>query len=358
MKIFHLISTICRGGAETQLLTLVREQVEQKHDVSVFFLKGDPELLSEFLAAGAKVRFDLHDKNFFHQIWLFRNAVNFENCMIHAHLPKSELVASIAKSRNKLLISRHNAETFFPGSPSAVSKLLSKWVSWRSDGCICISQAVKNYLDTNGELISSRPVWIVHYGYNSTFRPVNRVAFFELEKAVTIGTVSRLVPQKDLPTLLKAFKQLLDRNVDSNLLIVGRGVERNKLKSFANDLNILDKIQWIEKTENVYSNLSTLNVFCLTSRYEGFGLVLLEAMQSRVPIVAAKNSAIVEVLGEQYPFLFETSNVVDLASKIERLLISSERQVALDYLEKRLSLFSPVTMEMKVTSVYEEIIKI
>jgi glycosyltransferase involved in cell wall biosynthesis len=358
MKIIHLISTICRGGAETQLLTLVREQVAQKHDVSIFFLKGEPELINEFLAAGAKVRFDLHDKNFFHQIWLFRNAVRFESCLIHAHLPKSELVASLSKYRNKLVISRHNAETFFPGSPAIVSKLLSKWVSWRSDGCICISQAVKNYLDTNGELISSRPVWIVHYGFNSTFRAVKRVSVSEWEKVVTIGTVSRLVPQKDLPTLLKAFKHLLDRNIDLSLLIVGKGVEEKNLQSLAGDLNILDKIQWIEKTEDVYLNLSTMSVFCLTSLYEGFGLVLLEAMQSKVPIVAAKNSAIVEVLGDQYPFLFETSNVADLASKIEWLLNPVKRQVALEYLEKRLSLFSPVSMEIKITRVYEEILKV
>ena len=201
-------------------------------------------------------------------------------------------------------------------------------------------------------------MWIVHYGYNSTFRAVNRVSISEWEKVVTIGTVSRLVPQKDLPTLLKAFKHLLDRNIDLSLLIVGKGVEEKNLQSLAGDLSILDKIQWIEKTEDVYSNLSTMSVFCLTSLYEGFGLVLLEAMQSKVPIVAAKNSAIVEVLGDQYPFLFETSNVADLASKIERLLNPVKRQVALEYLEKRLSLFSPVSMEIKITRVYEEILKV
>jgi len=355
MKIFHIITTICRGGAETQLLTLVKEQVAQKHEVSIFFLKGAPELQREFQSLGVTLRFDLHSKSFLEQVRLFRNATRRQNCLIHAHLPKSELIASLAKSNNKLLISRHNAEPFFPGAPTVVSNFLSLWVSFRSEGCICISHAVKSYLEKKHELLSSRKIWVVHYGYNSDFTLQDETATSEIKETHIIGTVSRLVPQKDLPTLFKAFKAVLERNPDLSLSIVGRGVEKENLHNLASKLQIMPKILWTEKTSNVYSDILNMQVFCLTSLYEGFGLVLLEAMQCGVPIVASRNSAIVEVLGDDYPYLFETSNSNDLAEKINFLLYSEHREIAIQYLVRRLILFSPDIMAKKVNGIYQEI---
>jgi glycosyltransferase involved in cell wall biosynthesis len=355
MKIVHIITTICRGGAETQLLILVREQVAQKHDVSVFFLKGEPELLHEFQSLGVNVRFDLHNRKTLNQIYFFRKAVKGDSSVIHAHLPKSELIASLAKSRNQLLISRHNAEPFFPGAPTILSNLLSLWVSWRSDGCICISHAVKDFLNKRGELLSSRKTWIVHYGYNSTFDTSTRTKPSEVVYPNLIGTVSRLVPQKDLPTLLQAFKILLNVNPTLTLSIIGRGVEKDNLHQLARELQVIQSIVWTDKSANIYSKISSMRVFCLTSLYEGFGLVLLEAMQSRVPIVAARNSAIVEVLGAEYPYFFETSNPTDLANKIESLLVEEERDIAVNYLTSRLLMFSPGSMAKKISKIYEEI---
>lgn len=355
MKIFHIITTICRGGAETQLLTLVKEQVAQKHEVSIFFLKGDPELHEEYQSLGVTVRFDLHSKKFLEQVRLFRNAVKGQNCLIHAHLPKSELIASIAKSNNKLIISRHNAEPFFPGAPSVLSNFLSLWVSFRSEGCICISHAVKNYLEMKYELLSSRKKWVVYYGYNSGFTLQNQTGISKIKETHIIGTVSRLVPQKDLPTLFKAFNAVLEKNPNLSLSIVGRGIEKEYLHKLANQLQIMPKIFWTEKSSNVYSDILNMQVFCLTSLYEGFGLVLLEAMQCGVPIVASRNSAIVEVLGDEYPYLFETSNSNDLAEKISILLHPEHRELAIQYLARRLVLFSPDIMAKKVNGIYQEI---
>jgi hypothetical protein len=64
MNIVHLITTICRGGAETQLLTLVREQIKLGHKVSIYYLKGEPELELDFASAGASVHHLLSGENF------------------------------------------------------------------------------------------------------------------------------------------------------------------------------------------------------------------------------------------------------------------------------------------------------
>jgi glycosyltransferase involved in cell wall biosynthesis len=126
------------------------------------------------------------------------------------------------------------------------------------------------------------------------------------------------------------------------------------LKKLAESLAISEKVDWVESTKNVYEVMSKLDIFCLTSKYEGFGLVLLEAMQSEIPIVAANNSAIVEVLGEEYPFLFRTSDQSDLVEKLEKLTNPQHRNEAIEYLRKRIAIFSPEIMAQKIDAIYIE----
>ncbi len=354
MNIVHLITTICRGGAETHLLTLVREQIKLGHKVSIYYLKGEPELELDFASAGASVHHLLSGENFVRQIHLFGKATRGTRSIVHAHLPKSELLTSFAKLENRFVISRHNAEPFYPNAPKFISRSLSRWVSYRSYGCISISSAVKVYLDKNKELLNKRKHWVIHYGYNPNFQEFDFSDRHFEEDRITIGTVARLVPQKDLPTLLKGFSAYSGAKNGSRLHIVGTGVEDGELKSLADSLSISDKLVWINRTNNVYEEMSKMDIFCLTSKYEGFGLVLLEAMQSKIPIVAARNSAIVEVLGEEYPFLFTTSDHADLLDKIEKLSISNHREESIEYLQKRLKLFSPQKMAERIESVYLE----
>ena len=67
IKVLHVITTINRGGAENQLLVLVREQIKSGMEVSVLYLKGDPELEQDFSNAGAKVLHDIANHQF---IWI------------------------------------------------------------------------------------------------------------------------------------------------------------------------------------------------------------------------------------------------------------------------------------------------
>ncbi len=350
MKVIHLITTISRGGAETQLLTLTREQAKLGHDVTVFFLKGDPELEKNFIDSGVRVNKCLLSKNFLLQVFEFRNQIRKSDSIIHAHLPKSELLASLARSKHKLVISRHNSEPFFPGAPTFISKSLSKFVSFRATGCISISNAVKDYLIENNELIKAKKHWVVEYGFNPNGERIEKSTETK-SSGITFGTVSRLVPQKDLSTLLIGFQKFSSKH-QSNLFIVGKGPEKQNLKTLSEQLDISQSVIWLDHTRNVYESMSQMDVFCLTSKYEGFGLVLLEAMQSELPIIAANNSAISEVLGHGYPYLFETSDEADLCEKMVLLSSKHHQEIAITYLLERLKKFSPFEMAMKIDSIY------
>jgi glycosyltransferase involved in cell wall biosynthesis len=114
---------------------------------------------------------------------------------------------------------------------------------------------------------------------------------------LVIGTVARLMPQKSLPTLLGAFSQFQKQQA-SRLIIVGTGDLEESLKALAAKLGISEKVTWTGKRADIPEVMKAFDIFALTSIYEGFGLVLLEAMAAGVPVVASNVSAIPEVLDQ------------------------------------------------------------
>ena len=137
-KVTHLITTIERGGAEKQLLTLASEQVQSGLNVFVLYLKGKPDLRNEFKAAGVEVNNLLVGKSFLKQIFLLSKYLRKNPSPVHAHLPKSELLAAVVISKKYFVFSRHNAEPFWPSGPRIISNLLSKFVCKRASQGIAI----------------------------------------------------------------------------------------------------------------------------------------------------------------------------------------------------------------------------
>jgi alpha-1,3-rhamnosyl/mannosyltransferase len=95
----------------------------------------------------------------------------------------------------------------------------------------------------------------------------------------------------------------------------------------------------------------------LSSKYEGFGLVLLEAMQQGLPIICSKISTTEEVMGLGYGLFFETSNPQDLATKMEFLQQPRLYRDSSEYGIQRLSEFDPRKSAMKILNVYDEFLE-
>ena len=358
-KVTHLITTIERGGAEKQLLTLASEQVQSGIKAEVIFLKGKPELKKEFEKSGVEVNQLLVGKSFLKQIFLLSKYIRQNPSPIHAHLPKSELLAAIVVTNKYFIFTRHNSEPFWPGGPRIISNLLSKFVCKRASQGIAISNAVKSYLIKRGEIPTGYIVDVVYYGFqkdglnnsaglNSITNLVNGQS-----SNFKIGTIGRLVPQKDYPTLLSAFSKVSEKLPDAELYVVGEGFLQKVLIELSKSLGVNGKVHWLGKTEYINEFLSKIDLFILPSKYEGFGLVLLEAMVAKKPIIAANNSAVPEVLGKTYEGLFQTGDVKALAQHINTAINDknfSERLV--NSYSSQLNLFDPRDMNKYVRNIY------
>ncbi len=119
---------------------------------------------------------------------------------------------------------------------------------------------------------------------------------FGLHKKPTVIFVGRLEQRKGLSRLLEVFKQVLT-NIDANLVVVGSGAQR-PYKELASSLGIMNRVVFTGYVDELSLRklYSICDVFASSSRLEGFGLTLVEAMAAGKPIVATKVGGIPEIV--------------------------------------------------------------
>lgn len=357
--IFHLITTIEMGGAEKQLLILAKEQIKRGLTVVVIPLKGKLELFSDFEKAGVTVDLSLINKPFLSQVFLLIKKFNEKTLILHAHLPRAELIASLTSMRNPFFVSRHNAEKFFPKANKTLSRYLSRFVILRARRIIAISVAVLDFNLASGEARSTRKFEVIHYGIESNSSPSGREKISVTmgttpNQHFKIGTIARVDKQKDFPTLLTALQMISERFPDARLSVVGDGPLLKEMQQLSRELEIDHLVTWLGRISEIDDFLKSLDLFILTSVYEGFGLVLLEAMRNSVPVIASRNSAIPEVMGEKYLLLAETGSPADFYKKVENFRLNKMRQDVISYQDDRLKQFSVEKMENAINDVYRD----
>lgn len=303
------------GGAERQLCTLAAAQAKLGHEVEVINLKGKSVLKQNFERNRVKVNSQVCNKNILYQVfWLFIYVnSNFE--ILHAHLSRAELISAIIKIKPKLIISKHNSERLIPKGNIWLSRAMANLIFKRSNAVITISKAVKKFLISISEIRDNEKVKIVYYAGENTNSFLNATRKRSLE-ICKYGTICRLEPQKDVETLLKAWQIHQKEFKNDELFIVGNGSLQISLQKFAKEFNLLN-VKWLEPVLTVENFYTNFDVFVLSTRYEGFGLVLLEAARFNLPIIASNNSSVPEVLGSDHPGLFETTNYFQLAKKLK-----------------------------------------
>lgn len=336
MRILHVITTINLGGAENHLKDLSIAQKKLGHEVKIAYLKGDHFWKKHLEENGVETQaIEMTSYADFGAISRINKIISdFQPDVVHAHMPPAELFTRIALGGSKLpfVVSKHNDERF---APIKGEKYLANWCAKRADQIIAISDAVNKYISTNIKH-SSDKIKTIHYGLDpERFETVdpkriseNRAQWGIEDGEVVYGTVARLVPQKSLHTLLEAFSKLSQsKDVKAKLVIVGDGPLESELKDLAQSLGIQDRVVWPGRRSDIEVVMKSFDVFVLPSIYEGFGLVLLEAMAASLPIIASKVSAIPEIIvHETTGLLCEAQNVENFSSALEQLADSSKRE--------------------------------
>lgn len=300
--VLHVITSTQVGGAENHVLALTQGLQKEGWNCAVAYLKGRGDLDTQYAAAGISV----HPLGLEH--WWDVGAagrlvglIRREQAeIIHAHLFPAEVFATVASlaagSRAKLVCTKHNDEDFLRRWHF---RFLHRLISHRAAQTIIISEHLRRFTTAIGTADPSRLVTIP-YGYDRVPGGATGEGWRQKlglgQGTFVIGAVGRLVPQKGHRYLIEAVRRMASAGEDVALAIVGEGPLLGRLEEQVAAAELGRRVFFIGFRRDIPDLLAAFDVFVLPSLWEGFGLVLLEAMAARRAIVASRVSAIPEVV--------------------------------------------------------------
>ncbi len=344
MPFYDVTGKAAFSGAENHLFTLMQGQVQAGLDVELLMVVGlDGPRLSEkaeeLRAKGIKVTLvnypvcGLGTLNKFLRPLILGRLITLlkarRDAIIHCHPLTGSgglipLAAKLAGCKS-VMVSYHNNEPFLLQFPYKQGLGLIDKVAGRT---IAISGAVRDHL-VNGVGLSPERTKLVYYGIEIPTHQPDRAALRRRlgvdENCFLVGLVGRLTEQKDIPTFLKALKQL--PNVQG--VLIGGGDLDAPLKAQAKELGLTNLV-FAGPQPDGPDLIGCLDVMVLPSTFEGLGLVLLEAMVRHVPIVGSTGGAIPEITEQgKLARIFNVGDVDAFAAAIEGLRTDDAARKAL-----------------------------
>ena len=362
MKIIHIITCIDRGGAENQVVQMLLEQKKNSLDVFLIYLKGEGFWVDYLKSKGIRVIGPIFPKgNYlsFKGYAKLKNNLPKNKFIVHLHMTPSLMVGVILKylfnCSYKIIITSHNESPFI--KLPVIEFFFSKLLLECADYIVSIAESGKRKI-IKRYMINPNKISVINYCFNKSIylskknKDLDELKFYEKEFTY-IGTVARLVPQKRIDLLIKSFSYISKQDQNIKLVIIGSGYLKTYLKETASRYKINKaRIIWVDYTENVILHMQKWKLFCLTSAYEGFGLVLLEAIFAKIPILAMDVSSIKNIIGqcgEIVPF----GECKLFSEKIISNLNSSKIKIPETYLDK----YSPFENFISHKKLYKIILK-
>jgi glycosyltransferase involved in cell wall biosynthesis len=304
VRILHVITSINRGGAENQLMSLVRLQRAAGHAVMVAYLREDGNQRAEMEEIGAEVvDLDMGARRILRAAFRLRREIaRFMPTIVSAHLQPAELCARLAllgtpSASLPLVITKHNLGVFgrLPGETC-----VARWVAKRAGAVIAVSDSVKALCDRIGCAAVTVYNAVDLAPYDGQARQASlalRREWGASEQEVIVGTVGRLLPVKAIHVLLRAFESYLKRaERGAKLIVVGEGPLQDELERLAAELGIKDKVVFTGFRRDIPAVMGAFDVVALTSNSEGLPMVLLEAMAASKPVVATRVGGVLELV--------------------------------------------------------------
>lgn len=218
-----------------------------------------------------------------------------------------------------------------PGHPAwkrTLLRIVESALDWFTDHYVAVSQDLRDQ-GVRAGIYLAKKVTVIPNGLQfdhvpSTFdSAAKRRALGIPAGCPVIGTVTRLEPQKDNAVFLRAVARVVSRVPNLVTLIAGDGPERKELEGLAAHLGLTGRVRFLGWRDDAVELLGALDVFCMSSRWEGCPMVLLEAMAMRCPVVATDIGGVREiVINEETGLLVAPGDPEALAEAVLRLLVT------------------------------------
>lgn len=313
IKVVHIIPTLQYGGAERLLAEIARYHDREKFEMSVIVTVALGPLADRIQSCGVRVvPMTAHGRWSPKFLWQLRQWLRREKpAIVHTHLFGADVYGKIA--------------AWLAGVPVCISTEHNQWydepqwkhwtkrvLSYGTDRIIAVSASVAEYAQRVEGVAATKLSVILNR------IDVDRFAKLPpplLRSPLRLLSIGRLEKQKGFDLLLRACA--LVRN-PWTLTIVGAGSQLSSLEALTEELAITDRVQFYGTTDSVPEVFEAHDVFVLASRWEGLGLVVMEAMTAGRPVIASRTGGITElIIDGETGMLVDSTNARAFAAAID-----------------------------------------
>ena len=312
IKILHVITHLPIGGAQDNTLYTVELLDKEKYDISLC-CNLDGELVERAKKVEAVKLFDIpflgrevspyRDIRAFLSLYKLFKEEDFT--IIHTHSSKAGLLARLAAVLNKTPIVIHTIHGFaFNDFMNGLKKnffiylekLLAKW----TDVLITVSNLnKKKIIDLN--IAHENKIKNIYSGIDLSLFTNKRTDEFRKElnlenDHLLLGSVGRLSNQKDPITMIEAFGIISKPFPNAHLALVGDGELKGKILEKIDQLKLNDRIHLTGNKNNPWSVYHSMDLFIMSSIYEGLGRSITEALSCGVPVVCTDVEGVPEIV--------------------------------------------------------------
>lgn len=345
--VVHVASGREWRGGQRQVWLLARELarlgVEQ-----VVVTGGETELARRLKASGIRVRPAAWRAGLDPRVlWPILQELRRRPALLHAHDAHAVTLAGICSTltRAPLVVTRR------------VDFHLRRHGYWtRADRVIAISQAVADVLLSDG--VQRDHIAVIPSGISlDATRRASRLGIRDrlglAREARVAANVAALVPHKDHATLVRAAKALERRFPDLHWVVAGRGPLREQLERQIGHLGLTGRVHLIGHVDEPERLIADADLFVMSSREEGLGTTVLEAMALGIPIASTSAGGLPELLGQGAGLLVSPQDPAALAEAVAHILEDSELgQRLIGRAQEEVLKFTDRRMAEEVRSVY------
>ncbi len=372
MNIFHTIDSAGVYGAEVMLLNLMQEQ--QKLGLSPLLCSiGDLDENEKPLEVEAKSRElkvskirmprGLKLRSVFK---IIKDARYNKADILHLHGYKDTILLSFlpkALRRIPTIRTLHGWTAKKKLSKIWIYECLDRFCLRKIDAVVCVNA---NFSSQKAGLLKGMKISTIENGIaqlsfdrDLILREDCEIAEF-CKNAFVIGGIGRLSAEKGFNYLIEAMSNIVSKKPDCKLVLIGEGNQRKELERIIDEKGLAQHVLLSGYKQCASNYLPIFNVFVLPSLTEGLPIVLIEAMQSKTPIVATRVGGVPEVLCEgKYGVLVESGSAEALTDAILNVI---ENMDAADTMAKKvkevaLSKYSSSRMARDYYRLYNSILK-
>ena len=198
----------------------------------------------------------------------------------------TDITKLLYRKRFKTIITMHNnlMEVIFVKSTPYLHRVLTRIITFflnRANKVVCVSRGLSKNFYSFFKL--KKLPQTIYCGLSLKTGRVRKAP----QGRVVILSIARLAEQKDHETLLKAFHLLQKERLNPELWLAGEGPLRKKLVGLGKKLSISKRVKFLGWVQNPTSLIKKCHIFVLSSKREGFGYVLIEAMSQGVPVISS-----------------------------------------------------------------------